>query len=245
MLVEYCVYSFNIVQYIYSSLTKKEVVGVKRQPAVRIPVNPELIAQLNLLAKEQFELQVIIGVKNRAFEVNQQAEAAAHAANIGADEARMDAIDAQLWKLIEGNRSSLIPSGRESFVTGVATFRFDNYPSKREVLEPKELMAKARKFRVVRWIAKRVYRWDFVATKFFAFFDELETKLKKNAKLKEAFQAHIEDVPAWRKLSVTPNATYAVVLDNTRLTPPPITSRRDVDEKGNIIESTSEPTPES
>lgn len=211
-----------------------------RQPKIEIPVNPEVVAELNAVTEERLRLQVIFDKMNEAFEKIQLAEAVAHAAGIGPIKAQMDALDARHWELIEANRPSLIPEGRQSFVTGVATFKFDNYSAKREVTDTKALMNTARKERVVRFVAKPIREWKFVPTKFFEWLDKTADKV-----VREKFAPFVKDVPAWRKLSVTPNATYAVVLDNTRLTPPPITSRRDVDPEGNIIEPTSEQTPES
>lgn len=208
-----------------------------RRPKVEIPIDPEVLAELNAVTEERLKLEVEFNAKNKAFEDKQAAETAAHAAEMLPLKVAMDALDARHWEIIEANRASLIPEGRESFVTGVATFRFDNYAAKQEILDPKGLMEKAREERVVRFVAKPIREWKLVPTKFFAWFG------KTTGKVREKFAPFVKDVPAWRKLSVTPNATYVVVLDNTRLTPPPITSRRDVDKDGHII--VSEPTPTS
>lgn len=206
-----------------------------RQPRIEIPIDPEVIAELQAVTAERLKLQVTYDAKNEAFELVQRAEAAAHAADIAADKAQMDALDARTWEIIEANRASLIPPGRESFVTGVATYRFDNFKAKREVVNAKELMEMARKMGLVRRFAKAVRRYEFVPAKFLDAYD------KMSAKLKLVFKPYINEVPAWRKLSVTPNATYVVVLDNTRLTPPPITSRRDIDKDGKVIELDTPP----
>lgn len=209
-----------------------------RRPKVEIPIDPEVLAELNAVTEERLKLEVEFNAKNEAFEAKRAAEAAAHAAEMLPLKVAMDALDARHWEVITANQASLIPEGRQSFVTGVATFKFDNYAAKREVTDSKGLMDTAREQRVVRFVAKPIREWKLVPTKFFAWFDKTTDKV-----LRQKFVPFVKDVPAWRKLSVTPNATYAVVLDNTRLTPPPITSRRDVDKDGNIIEP--EPTPMS
>jgi phage host-nuclease inhibitor protein Gam len=181
----------------------------------------KVIEGLNELAKARFDLQVQVDAANQEFKNDKAVREAAHTARLAPLEAKIEEIDAQLWKELKDHESSLIEEGKRSFVTMAARFQLKTVYGTRKVTDAKSLMKIARKLGIVRRIAVPVHEWKLSQEKFFAWLD-------KNGEARPKFDGLIEETQDDESLTIKPNSNYTVFLDKKRVSPPSISIKKPV-----------------
>ena len=182
-------------------------------------VDPEVLDRLNKLAEQRFTLQVQLDGQNATFKANQVAATARHNAQIAPMQAEIDALDAQLVKLVQTHRAKLIKPKRKSFATMIATFQFRDVTTKLKVVDVDGLMAAARKLGIVRKIACQVVLWKLDR-------DKLAAWLEKHGEYIEDLIDFIEGPSDGESLTIKPNGTHTVVYDGDRISPPSVTIKK-------------------
>ncbi len=183
-------------------------------------VNPEVIENFNRLAADRLELATEIERTKQRFTERQRELKTEYTARLQALSEQVDELDSQIWQLLDQSADHVLPKGKKSFVTMVASFQLRQVPA-RITLDTTAIMEQARKLRVVRHIAvpPKTPAWKFNRDKFFAW-------LRINGEMRLFFDEFIEDGVASESLTIRPNSSFTVQYDNQRLTPPSTTIHR-------------------
>lgn len=178
-------------------------------------VNPEVIDQLNALARRRFDLQVEANEEEAQYKAQSRALEAAFTKRQAAHHSEMQQIDHEIWETIQQNRGNLIDPDRKSFATMVAKFFLKTVPARTAVIDKKGLLAVARRLRIMRKVASVKVAWDLDVKKFISW-------LQKNGEYRQEFEPFIEDIGENETLTMGPNANFTVFHNSKRISPPSI-----------------------
>lgn len=179
-------------------------------------VDPDVIARIDSLARVRFELEIERQKLRDEFAGEQAAMAARHARYLAPIEEAIDRVERQLLTKIEENRPSLIAKGRQSFATMAAVFQFRHTQSKSQVTDATAALEAARRLGIVRKVARLVHVWKLDSAKLLEW-------LEKHGEYRDEFDEFIKPPTKRESLSITPNGTYVVLHDGSRISPPSIT----------------------
>ena len=182
--------------------------------------DPQVIASINELIENRFELEVARDAENRRFQATLAELTREHEEKLDEFAKRERQLDPAIWQVINANRPRLIARGKRSFATLQAKFQLRELQAKIEVLDKSGIMEVAHRLGVVKQIATPPKGgWRFNQKKFLAW-------LEQNGEMREHFEPFLEQVDKSESLTVQPNTTYTVEHDSQRISPPSISIKK-------------------
>lgn len=173
------------------------------------------IEALNQAARDRITLEVRLNEEQQLFNQSLNALKSEHEPRLIRIQNLIDDKDAEIWRIIEMNRSALIAEGKKSFVTMWVVFQFRTVRSKTIVKDAVGIMKTARKLGMVRKIAALRTEWKLDTKKFLAWLDAHGEK-------HTYFADFIDYIEESESLTMQPNETYVTQHDSERISPPSI-----------------------